>query len=266
MTVAAALFMEHAAAGGLDPATTAWVNQVVTNGGTVSTGRRTIVDTLITGLKTDGLWTKLDRLWLFAAENSQSALTDLVALASATPVNSPTFTVDRGYAGNGTSSYLNSNYNPSTAILYKQNDAHYSVYTRQSTAGTNIWLGAYDGTWITQLLQQNGTQFYMGINTNAGDSFNASGAGMNVVTRRSASAVEMFHNGISIFTNGTSPAVAVGNLNISICARNNAGTVDSFDTDQIAASSWGNQLSVTDMGNLSSRINTYMTSVGANVY
>jgi hypothetical protein len=266
MTVAAVLFMDHAAAGGLDPATTAWVNQVITNGGSVSAGRKTVVDTLITGLKTDGLWTKLDRLWLLAAENSQSALTDLVALASATPVNSPTFTVDRGYASNGTTSYLNSNFNPSTATLYKQNDAHYSVYTRQNTAGSNIWQGCYDGVCIIQMLQVNGSQYYMGINTNGGDTFNGSGAGMLVVIRRSSLAEEMFQNGSSIYTNPSNASAALANLNVFICARNNQGTADSFDTDQIAASSWGNQLSATQAANLSSRINTYMTSVGANVY
>jgi hypothetical protein len=266
MTVAAALFMDYGAGAALDPATTAWVNQVITNGGSVSAGRKTAVDTLITGLKTDGLWTKLDRLWLLAAENSQSAFTDLVALASATPVNSPTFTVDRGYASNGTTSYLNSNFNPSTAALYKQNDAHFSVYTRQSTASSNIWQGCYDGTCIIQMLQQNGTQFYVGINTNGGDTFNGSGAGMLVGIRRTSLAEEYFHNGSSIYTNPSNASVALANLNVFICARNFSGTADSFDTDQVAASSWGNQLSATEAGNLSSRINTYMTSVGANVY
>ena len=82
-----------------DAATIAWVNQVVTNGGTVSAGRQTLVDNLIVGLKADGIWTKLERLWLFAAENTISALTDLVGLTLATANNSPTFTADVGYTG-----------------------------------------------------------------------------------------------------------------------------------------------------------------------
>src|SRR5215475_3606794 len=86
-------------AGGLDAATTAWVAQVVTNGGSVSSGRQTLVDNFIVGAKADGFWTKLDRLWFHWAENQPQALTDMIALTLATAVNSPTFTVDRGYTG-----------------------------------------------------------------------------------------------------------------------------------------------------------------------
>ena len=86
-----------AAAGGDEAETTAWVAEVVSNGGTVSAGRQTIVNDLIAGLKADGIWAKLDRLWLFAAEDQPSALTDLVGLTLATAVNSPTFTADEGY-------------------------------------------------------------------------------------------------------------------------------------------------------------------------
>src|SRR5215475_8332903 len=87
------------ASAAIDPATTAWVNAVVTNGGSVSNARKTLVNNLISGLKTDGVWTDLDRLWLYAGENQPSALTDLVATGLATAVNSPTFTTDNGFTG-----------------------------------------------------------------------------------------------------------------------------------------------------------------------
>ena len=57
--------------------TTGWIGKVYELGGTVSSTRRTLVDALISGLKSDGVWPKLDRLWLFAAENATSALVDL---------------------------------------------------------------------------------------------------------------------------------------------------------------------------------------------
>ena len=44
-----------------------------------------LVNDLIVGLKTDGVWTKLDRLWIFAAENAKSSIIDMVGLASSTP-------------------------------------------------------------------------------------------------------------------------------------------------------------------------------------
>jgi hypothetical protein len=91
----------HTAAAGcsLDVATCAWVNQVTTNGGTVSAGRQTVVNTFITCLKDAGsgnLFNILDCYWLFAGENTQSALTDMVALASATN-HGMTFTASVDY-------------------------------------------------------------------------------------------------------------------------------------------------------------------------
>src|SRR5262245_26962066 len=94
-----------------------WVNAVVGDGGRVSSGRQTIVDALIKLLKSGSVWSNLDRLWLFAAENSQSALRDIKSFSAATANGSPTFTTDRGYTGTNASStvYINSNFNPSTA-------------------------------------------------------------------------------------------------------------------------------------------------------
>ena len=51
---------------------------------------------------TDGVWAKLDQIWIFAAENAKSALIDLKGLATATSTGgiAPSFTADRGYTGN----------------------------------------------------------------------------------------------------------------------------------------------------------------------
>src|SRR5215475_5462531 len=70
----------------IDSDATAWSNQVTTNGGTVSSTRLGLISDLISGLKTDGIWTKLDRQWIYAAEDQPGALTDLVGLTLATAV------------------------------------------------------------------------------------------------------------------------------------------------------------------------------------
>jgi hypothetical protein len=109
--------MHDSAPGGLtsahDPSTDAWINQVVINGGSVSNARATVVDNFIVALKNAGLFTRFDRLYLHAAENQPSALTCLVSLTLATAVNSPSFTVDRGYTGVDASNvHLDTGFNP----------------------------------------------------------------------------------------------------------------------------------------------------------
>jgi hypothetical protein len=80
--------------GGIGLLVEVWAAAVVAAGGSVSgtltSGRKKLINDLIMGLMADGVWSKLDRLWLFAAENSQSALIDIKGAVSATAVNTPT--------------------------------------------------------------------------------------------------------------------------------------------------------------------------------
>src|SRR5262245_61114005 len=95
----------------------AWAQFVVLSGGTVSTARLNLVGTLIQGLKADGIWTKLDLLYLYAAENTISARVDIVRRTLPGIVGSPTFTADRGYAGTDVdpaTNYLGTGFNAST--------------------------------------------------------------------------------------------------------------------------------------------------------
>ena len=139
--------IENYLAATLDPATTAWVNAVVTAGGTVSTAQKVKVDTLIRGLKADGLFSVLDRVWLFASENTQQAGIDIINLGTLTEHGSPTFTAGSGYAFSG------SNYLDTGIILasesrnYTLNSASSFVYIPTSyTTFPNTPLGTYDGT------------------------------------------------------------------------------------------------------------------------
>jgi hypothetical protein len=159
----------------VDAATTAWVAAVVANGGTVSLGRQTIVDNLIVGIKSDGIWTKFDRLWLLAAENSQSALTDIKAASLATVINSPTFTADRGYKGNGAGSgtYIDSNFNPTTATSpqFVQNSA--CIFGWDNTGGVEHSgiLGNFSDT-VTRIVPgwDGDSHLYWNINSSTGAS------------------------------------------------------------------------------------------------
>jgi hypothetical protein len=94
---------------------------------------------LLVDLKTAGVWAKLDVFYMFATDgNSSFATLNWKAPISnqCTLVNSPTFTANQGFAGNGTSSYINTNYNPSTftSPKYLLNDA--SIGWWKKTTGT----------------------------------------------------------------------------------------------------------------------------------
>jgi hypothetical protein len=90
-----------------------------------SAGQQTLQNQLVVDLKAGGIWSKLDTFGVFATDgDSDFALIDWIRLSQYTAVNSPTFTTNQGFTGNGTSSYIDTNFNPSTSgVNYTLNDA-----------------------------------------------------------------------------------------------------------------------------------------------
>jgi hypothetical protein len=111
--------------------------------------RTTAINTLIAALKTAGIWAKLDVLYILAAHDAQAARLNWKTPASftATAVNTPTFTTDRGYNGNGSTSYLTTGFTPSThATQMTQNSASVFAWNRTARAGaTGAACGCDDG-------------------------------------------------------------------------------------------------------------------------
>jgi hypothetical protein len=247
-----------------DAATLAW--EAAVGAINVSTGRKDLIDALIKGLKTDGIWTKLDRLWIFRAENSTCALTDLKALAVATAVNSPTFTPDRGYAGNGSTSYINTNFNPGTGTPnYTGNAACFGIWDNTTSANTGtVPIGiAYFGHYSEGTIHYPDGNSYWRVNTSgAGLVVAYPGSGLHMADRSTSGNDQLYRNGSSITTSTTS-ATALTSTNFYVCARNNDSgtpTAGSHSVDQIGAVIFGGTLSSTEHGNLYTRLNTYVTA------
>lgn len=254
--------------GGADPDTLLWKAAVVAAGGTVSAGRLTLVTNLIAGLKSDGVWPKLDRLWIFAAENTQSALIDLVALSTATPTASPTFTIDRGYAGNGTSSYILSNYVPNAGAHLTQNSAHISFYNQVNDATNGVTCGALADPAFDMYCPLTTTgQFFSRINeADTSANFSASNTtGYYIGDRTGVGTVVGTKNGVDVGTNSTT-SDGVSAVNIPILALNNFGAIQGFSAGRVAAWSAGASLGASGRPAITTRVNTYLTAVGAAVF
>jgi hypothetical protein len=121
-----------------------------------STAQRLKQNTLLSSLKSAGVWSKLDTFTNFATDGSSAfALIDWKRLTQYTAVNSPTFTANEGFMGNGTSSYIDTNFNPSTqSTNYVTNDASRYMYVFNGVLANrldgngidtnNIRLGSYN--------------------------------------------------------------------------------------------------------------------------
>lgn len=236
----------------------------------LTSGRRTLLLNLITSLQVTGVWDKLDRLWILAAEASDQALISLInpSYAAITPVNTPTFVVDRGYTGNGSNNYLNTNCNPATdTINYVQNNASMGVYVRVlPTPASMAEIGNDNGTTASTIIQTKYVDNFLYAQINDGASTqinyaNVAGVGFQSIVRTSSVIRSGYINGSLIQTlNLTSSAVPA--YPVFLLAYNLAGTAHGYSDRSIACTYIGS-------GDLSqsylySAIQTYMIAVGAN--
>jgi hypothetical protein len=260
------------AGGGADAATTAWIAAVVSAGGTVSGTQQGFVDTLIKGLKTDSLFSAMDRIWLYASENAQQASIDIVNLATHSLVNAPSFTASQGYTGNGTSSYINTGFTPSVnGVNYTQNSASFGTYIRNNrTTGGNATAMSTDISSTAPCRWQphwSGSQGNFNINDGGFVDVSTSTAqGFWGVSRTGSSATAVYLNssGTAIFS-GSAASSGLASTAFFVLA-GQAGGAGDFSADQIAVSFAGAGLSSGQWVNFQSRINAYMTSLTTNVY
>ena len=142
-----------------------------------SLSQRLLQSQMIQALKTGSIWSELDLFYLFAGDGDSNFATlnwKNPALYKATAVNSPTYTPNIGFTGDGANAYLNTNWNPTLGTKFTQDSASHGVYTNASPpmgissdigyhgGGSNpyniinTWTGGgSDGFYINQSSAQN---------------------------------------------------------------------------------------------------------------
>lgn len=255
-------------AGVTDSDVQSWCNTVTfanTNGTELS-----ILQTMVIGEKADGSWAKLDRQWVYALSTSAAAAIDLVARSSHTLVNAPTFTALKGFTGNGSTSYINTGFNPSTATNYQQNASFAGVYVQTGEPSATSF-HAYMGTMAVGTndgpnIGRNVSNVFYDINhsnTTAGTFVFASQVGFWGVERSSSTAKQLFYNSTTSVASAVDVSAGVGNRNVFVLAQNANATPSIFSSATVAAAAFGT--SGTMALGISARVKTALTSLsGAN--
>lgn len=182
--------------------------------------RKRAIDRFIRALKAAGVWSKLDVLHVLAAGVTANALLNWKGASyTASLVSAPTFTANSGYAGNGSSSYVDSGFNPATAGgQFAQNDMWFGVY-----GTTDGVIAASDAGWfaspngVTIRCRDTGDIMAARANQATAKSSPASsvtsGIGLRSVARNGASSVSLRSNGVEVATDtAASAAIVSGNL------------------------------------------------------
>lgn len=243
-----------------DAATTAWAAACTTP---PTAGRRTLMNTLISGMKTDGTWTLLDWLCIVAAEDNQAARVNIKDPSkSATAVNSPTFTVDRGYAGDGATSYISTEVLNTAGNQYSLNSASFFYWCNTEGTSTTISCGAASGSLGNIGLSgriSGGTEL---VRINDATSENIAAGGTKTGFRcmsRTASNVKRAFLGTTRTLDVTTASVAISTSAGSF--GRNGGT---YTDPRIALLGHGAGISDAQEALLQGRFSTFLTAIGAN--
>lgn len=177
-------------------------------------------DRCMRSLKVAALWTKLDALYLMNVHDAQAARLNVRSPGTynLSAVNSPTFAAKQGYTGNGSNSYLNTQFNPTTAPspnYLRDSSTAFAWSFGATTAGSNDPIfGSVNGGNALILSRENDGLSYFSTNPTTGFMTIAGAASALLqVNRSSSTARQAYKNGGSQATNSiASVALTSGNL------------------------------------------------------
>ena len=234
------------------------------------------INTLIGTLITAGIWTKFDLFYLLNMHTAQAAHLNLVepGRGTITPVSSPTFTANVGYAGNGTSAYLNTGILQSALFIrledrpaqfddtpafrlaqFVQNSAHMGCWSNtDSDSNNNFGIGLHTSS-ISNIRTSNATGSMTGrINHVADTTFGAVAAstGHFVINRSGASATQAYRNGASVGSGTDASTAPVASLVVGLESNG------VFSAQQISIMHVGGSLTAGNVTSLHSALSTYL--------
>lgn len=245
-----------------DPDAERFFSAVRAGGSRVSEKRQRLYDDLIRRLKLGGVWSLLDTLYILAAADATAALINVrnPGVFDLTAVNSPTFTVDRGYTGDGVTSYLDSNFSPSTAGgQFSQNSAHFSARSLTHPGSAGRLIGDAGGSSAYAIIPVFGSTMFSRVGGSGDAGFNSgsntSSIG-NFLAYRDGTTVKNCKDGVPL----ASTTYASSSLT--------SGTVaylkgSSFGPYEVASGTIGGALSGAQVAALHAAELAYMQAVGA---
>ena len=234
--------------------------------------RKALTNSTIVALKSAGIWEDLDLLYCLAAHDAQAARLNWRNPSTYTCalVNAPAYTVDRGYQGDGSTSYLNTQWQPGThGVRYADYDASLWVWSRTDAQVDGCDIGTRSTSPNSRessiFTKHSSGALLMRINQG-----NIGGATTDMANSMGLYGAQRVDDSSTIYRwkDGAAVAPATGSnhaftgrptANLGVCAR--IGAL-SYSPRQIAFAAAGASLAGKEAA-FYSIINDYMTAVGA---
>lgn len=231
-------------------------------------------NTMVESPVSDGVWAKLDVFYLFAQySNSDSeALKNWVnpGTFDANAVSAPTFTALEGFTGNGSSSYIDTLWNPNDdGVNLALDDVCAFAYQRTNGPSGDYLFGCQDvGTNGINMLPyfSVGTTGYVQVNdaTTIGWVAGATNLGFYLVERTASNERAVYKNNVSL-ANDAQASTNLPDFKMYVLARSASNTAGSFGAQQVSVFGAGASLSSGERTALMNAIETYMDSNGKGI-
>jgi hypothetical protein len=179
-----------------------------------SAGQQSKQNRLLVNLKNAGIWSKLDTFAVFATNgNIDFALIDWKRLSQYTAVNSPTFSVNNGFQGNGSSAYITTNFKASSqGVNYLLNNAGRYYYVDNFISGNFLEGHLFSGENATQYA--NTTSQRINLSNVLNSAVNFAVPGFKSINRTSSTNVELFVDNTQYSRTSTSDGISNFNQDI----------------------------------------------------
>jgi hypothetical protein len=174
--------------------------------------RNSYVNGFIEQEKYSGNWAVSDVIRVWAAhEETSGALNWKGTNYTATKTGTVTFTADQGRAGNGTTGYHHSGFDPTTAGSpnFVKDSAHLSLFVRTNVAESVDDIGGGNSKLATRNADNSIGSRMMQATTNFNSNPNTSSIGSWVASRASSSLMNVYVNNVNVTADVTHPSVAI---------------------------------------------------------
>jgi hypothetical protein len=231
------------------------------------------IDTLVTGLKTDGLWTKMKAIYPFVggtASQHKYNLKDPRDLDAAFRIifNGGWTHSSTGVLPNGTNAYADTKLNANTNLTFA--NTHFSIYSRTNTTVNANSIGVFNNVLSIYALAILGTT---GIQYDAYDFSahrlllpNPNSLGHYIGNVLSTTSQKLYKNGSVLGSiTAAQTQTSLPSLNFYLSTRNDNNVASAFDSKQLAFSTLGDGLTDTDATNLYTRVQTFQTTLARQV-
>lgn len=240
--------------GGFDTDYQAVLDYATTQGYTLpSASQQALQNQLVVDLKDAGIWSKLDTFYVFATDGDS----DFASINWKDPntfeldeVNSPAFTTNEGFEGDGVSAYLDPSYNQGTdGVNWSNPNGSYGVWVYTPSTLNQM---SYVGDHLDFSSIRRGTA--KKINTVSPVNISGNVSNTFIHNNINSAGAELFYNAIS---QGSGSGTFVDSDDITFLSEAGQG---SFANSTISIGFFGGDLA-TEQSDFYTAVNTYITSI-----